>query len=56
MIYFKEAMPTDTKPHKCIKCGKIIKPEEGFTHQGEVYCCSKCCKTPEDAKNVCEFC
>lgn len=49
-------MATDNKEHKCIKCGKTIKPGEGFTHQGEVYCCSNCCKTSKDAKNVCEFC
>jgi len=48
-------MATDTKVHKCVKCGKIIKPGEGFTHQGEVYCCSKCCKIKK-TPGVCEFC
>ena len=48
-------MATDTKEHKCAKCGKTIKPGQAFTHQGSVYCCSTCCKTG-DGKNMCEFC
>lgn len=47
---------TDTQEHTCTKCGKVIKPGEGFTHQGTVYCCEKCCKKTDTPAGVCEFC
>lgn len=49
-------MTKDNIPHKCIKCGKIIKPGEEYTHQGQIFCCSRCCKRTDTPKNVCEFC
>lgn len=48
-------MATDKIPHKCVKCGKEIKPGEEFTHQGKIYCCSQCCKI-KITPGVCEFC
>lgn len=49
-------MGTDTKPHKCVKCGKEIKPGQGFTQLGKMYCCENCCKKSEKNPNVCELC
>lgn len=51
--------PQPTQPqeeHKCVKCGKIIKPDMAFTHQGQIYCCGDCCKRPDSSKQMCEFC
>lgn len=47
---------TDTVEHICAKCGKPIKPGEGFTHQGTIYCCEHCCKRTDKPQNMCEFC
>lgn len=48
-------MAKDKIPHICSKCGKEIKPGQEFTHQGQIYCCSDCCKI-KTTPGVCEFC
>ncbi len=40
---------------RCVKCGKVIKLGQKYTHQGEVYCCENCCKI-KNTPGVCEFC
>lgn len=45
----------ETSKKRCIKCGKIIRPDQQYTHQGQVYCCDKCCLI-KTTPGVCEFC